>query len=529
MAAQAMNVVEQMKAERDGLDVGADIQMFSDGGWESIPKADVDRLKWWGIFLRKQSEGEPGYFMMRIRIPNGIATARQVRCIAGIVREFGRDIADITTRQQIQLRWVRIENVPAILQRLQEVGLVTLQTGMDNIRNVVGCPLAGLTPNETLDASPVVREFTSLFVHNKSFTNLPRKFNVTITGCRENCSHTETQDLALVPATQTVRGHVVSGFNILVGGKMGSGGYTVASALDVFVEPREAAEVCAAVALIFRDHGPRAARSKARLAFLLEEWGVEGFRQVLEERLERTLPRAGTDERMEGCVDHLGVTPQKQPGLNAAGLVVPAGRITAAQLSGLARLACSYGKAELRFTVSQNVIVPHIHDNDLERFLAEPLLQELPANPGPVLRRMVSCTGTDFCNLALIDTKKRALALAKALDGKIDRPLAIHWSGCPAGCGNHGAADIGLVGKKIRAGSEIIEAVDIYVGGSSGPAATRAMLLMEDVPCDSLDTVLEMLARFGAFDAIRRRLAPAAPARPQVLPAEPERRMSIAS
>lgn len=199
---KALNTIERIKAERDGLDVAADIPRFAELGWEAIPRDDIERLKWWGIFLRRQSGGGPGYFMVRIRIPNGIATAAQVRCIATIARDRKRSIVDITTRQQIQLRWIRIEDVPELLDRLGQVGLVTLQTGMDNVRNVVGCPLAGLIATELLNAAPVVRKFMALFVGRRAFTNLPRKFNVTITGCRENCTHAETQDLPLVPATK---------------------------------------------------------------------------------------------------------------------------------------------------------------------------------------------------------------------------------------------------------------------------------------------------------------------------------------
>src|SRR5437879_5758151 len=229
--------------------------------------------------------------MMRIRIPNGISSAAQLRTIGRIANRVGRGIADITTRQQIQLRWIRINDVPQILDELREVGLVTLQTGMDNIRNVVGCAVAGLTPNELFDASPVARAFTDTFVGDVAYTNLPRKFNVTITGCRENCTHAETQDVALVPATKSLGGETVSGFNVLVGGKNGSGGYRIATPLDIFVPPEEAPELCSAIALLFRDHGSREARNKVRLAFLVEEWG---------EASSTTLSRGGWGGRSSG-------------------------------------------------------------------------------------------------------------------------------------------------------------------------------------------------------------------------------------
>src|SRR3989442_3850509 len=221
-----VNKIEQIKVEKDGLDVGADIPRYAQLGFEAIEEGDLERLKWWGVFFRKHT---PGYFMMRIRIPNGITNARQLRAIAGITNQFGRGIADITTRQQMQLRWITIERVPEILEGLRAVGLVTLQTGMDNIRNVVGCPVAGLTPDELFDASPAARAFSDLFVGDRAYTNLPRKFNVAITACRENCTHAETQDIALVPATKSFDGETVQGFNALVGGTNGSGGSTIAT------------------------------------------------------------------------------------------------------------------------------------------------------------------------------------------------------------------------------------------------------------------------------------------------------------
>ncbi len=181
-----MNKIEQIKTAKDGLAIGADIPRFAELGWEAIEEEDLERLKWWGVFFRKHT---PGHFMMRIRIPNGITNAAQLRAIGSIANAAGRGIADITTRQQMQLRWLTIGDIPAILRQLDEVGLVTLQTGMDNIRNVVGCPVAGLTPGELFDASPVARAFTGIFVGNPEFTNLPRKFNVAITACRENCVH----------------------------------------------------------------------------------------------------------------------------------------------------------------------------------------------------------------------------------------------------------------------------------------------------------------------------------------------------
>ncbi len=518
-----MNRIEQIKAEKGGLEVGRDIPRYAELGVEAIEEGDLERLKWWGIFFRKHT---PGHFMMRIRIPNGITSAAQLRTIGRIANRVGRGIADITTRQQIQLRWIRINDVPQILEELREVGLVTLQTGMDNIRNVVGCAVAGLTPNELFDASPVARAFTDTLVGDVAYTNLPRKFNVTITGCRDNCTHAETQDLALVPATKSPAGETLHGFNALVGGKNGSGGYRIATPLDVFVLPGEAVELSSAIVFLFRDHGSRDARNKIRLAFLLEEWGEAKFRDALEGRLGRPLERAGVDERAPAGTDHVGVFRQKQPTLSWVGLLVPVGRITGDQLAEVARLAEGYGAGEVRLTVDQNVIVPHVPDAKLGNLTAEPLLKVLRYDPSQIMRGLVSCTGIEFCNLAVIETKSRALQIARTLEAKVHhgRPIRIHWSGCPAGCGNHTVADIGLLGTKAKVDGKAVDAVDVFVGGSSGPHATQGIRMLEGVPCDTLAQTLEGLIRHLEPDKVRRQLrmlAESTPAPPPERAARP--------
>lgn len=516
-----MNKIEQFKAEKDGLDILGEVPRFAEEGWEAISEGDRERLKWTGVFFRKQT---PGHFMMRIRIPNGISNAAQFRTIAEISRDFGKGFADITTRQQIQLRWFRIEHVPEIWERLRAVGLITLQTGMDNIRNVVGCPVAGLTLNELFDASSVVRQFTEIFVGNKAYTNLPRKFNVTITGCKENCTHAESQDIALTPATKEIAGEEVRGFNVAVGGKMGSGGYRIASPLDLFVRPEEAAALCSHITLIFRDHGFRESRTKARLAFLIDDWGVEKFREALEGRVGHPLLTAGLDAReTKKRSDHIGIFRQNQEGLNYVGLIVPVGRITTDQLLEVARLAEIYGNGQVRITPGQNLILPNVPDRKIPDLTVEPLLQELRYDPSEIVRGLVSCTGIDYCHFALIETKELALKTARYLEKKLGKtkPITIHWSGCPAGCGNHAVADIGLLGKNVKTEGKIVEAVDVFLGGSAGPDANLPIKIMEDVPRANLPQVLEGLIRFGTYEKIRRQLRTTLPQpsdRPEAMP-----------
>ena len=493
-AAGPPNKIEQIKAERDGLDVLDDVPQLASEGWRAIDESNRERLKWGGVFFRRQT---PGKFMMRVRISNGLTNAAQLHAIASIAEEFGTPILDITTRQQIQIRGFDIAQLPEIWRRLDQVDLGSLQTGMDNIRNVIGCPVAGLTPRELFDASPVVQEFTNVFLKNKAFTNLPRKFNVMISGCTEHCTHAESQDLALTPALRKENekdaGRETPGFNVAIGGKMGSGGCRIATPLDVFVTPGDGAGLSAAIVSIFRDHGPRGSRTKARLGFLLEEWGPAKFRAALEARLGRQLPPAGRDARVGHCADHLGVEKQKQAGLNYVGLAVPVGRLSPAQLHEVARLASTYGDGEVRLTTGQNLIVPNIPDERLPRFLAEPFLGELQHNPHGVLRGLVACTGIDYCHFSLIETKEIALRTAKLLAERLPagRRVSMHWSGCPAGCGNHAAADIGLLGKNIRVGDELVDAVDVFVGGRMGPNPKAGLKVLEDVPCADLPQVLE--------------------------------------
>ena len=520
-----MNKIEEYKNEKNGLDIIPEIPRFAAEGWEKITDGDKERLKWAGIFFRRQT---PGRFMMRLRVPNGFMSASQLRAISSISAEFGKGFADLTTRQQMQLRWFAIDDVPQIWERLRAVDLISLQTGMDNVRGVIGCPAAGLTPNELFDASPVVREFTELFLGNREYTNLPRKFNVTITACKEACTHAEAQDIGLTPARKNIGGAEVSGFNVAVGGKMGSGGYRIASPLNLFVTVEEAAAVCSQIVLIFRDYGGRELRTKARLAFLIEDWGVEKFRKELERRVDRPLASAGIDQRAAKHTDHVGVFRQKQAGLNYVGVAVPVGRMTSEQMLQVADLAENYGNGQIRLTVGQNLIIPNVPDRRLGELTAEPVLQELRYDPSEVMRGLVSCTGMDYCHFALIDTKGWALKTARTLETRLGKTqsLRMHWSGCPAGCGNHTAAEIGLLGKNIKLNGEVVEAADVFAGGATGCDANYPIKLMEDVPCEDLADVVSGLVKHGAFKAMREQLrkiprAEPAPAKPVVEPERP--------
>jgi ferredoxin-nitrite reductase len=492
------NAIESTKASvgGDGLRVRDDLPRLIGRGYESLTTAEKDLLKWVGIFFRKPT---PGKFMMRVRMPNGFTTARQLRAIADLSSRLGNCVLDITTRQQIQLRGFELGSIPEIWEKLRGVDLHSLQTGMDNVRNINGCALAGLTLNELFDASLVVAELDALLVGlngNAEFSNLPRKFNVTITGCAQNCTHDESQDVALVPAIRRDR----VGFNVLVGGKMGSGGFTIASPLDVFVWIPKSAQLVAALVSIFRDHGPRDARSKCRFAFLIQEWGLPRLREELARRVDHYLEPAGRDVRSQYHSDHLGITPQKQPGYRSVGLCVPMGRLSAEQMEEMAHLAEEYGNGEIRLTTGQNAILANVPDERLDALLEEDLLTELSPAPSRFRRRMVACTGTDYCNLAQIETKGEAAQLSRRLEEKLGttgRAVSLHWSGCPAGCGNHQAADIGFRGFKSRIDGKMIDAVAIYTGGCTGPSAVAGEEIMACVPLDERlpDVVAKLIQR----------------------------------
>ena len=496
------NQFERLKSEKDGLAVKAELEAFARMGWENIPEDDRDhRLKWLGIFFRKRT---PGQFMLRLRLPNGILTSGQMRMLGAIIHPYGEQgVADLTTRQNLQLRGIPIEEMPQILGYLKEVGLTSIQSGMDNVRNITGSPLAGIDPDELIDVRGLTRKVQDMITNNgegnPSFSNLPRKFNIAICGCRDNSVHAEINDLAFVPAFKNGR----LGFNVLVGGFFSARRCAEAIGLDVWVDPRDVVPLCEAVLLVYRDHGLRANRQKARLMWLIDEWGLEKFRAAVERQTGHPLLRAAEkDEVVWHKRDLLGVHAQKQPGLNFVGLHVPVGRLNALEMMELARLAEVYGSGELRLTVEQNVLIPNVPDSRVAPLLKEPLLKKFSPNPGPLQRGLVSCTGNQFCNFALIETKNRAVALMEELEAELEIPqtVRIHWTGCPNSCGQPQVADIGLMGTTARKDGRVVEAVDIYMGGEVGKDAKLGECVRKGIPCEDLKPVLVelLIEHFGA-------------------------------
>ncbi|MPZ98668.1 MAG: ferredoxin--nitrite reductase [Dehalococcoidia bacterium] len=492
----AMNKVEAMKTAKDGLDVWPDLVRYAAERTPvtDIPEDDLQRMKWYGVFHRSQ---RPGTFMMRLRITGGRLTTAQTLAIADVASEFGHGSADITSRQNIQLRDLSLYDIPTVIERLGAAGVQTLQTGLDNVRNYIGCPLAGIDGGELLDTTPLLEAIGEAHLLVREFSNLPRKLNISLAGCREDCGHAQTQDLGFVPATLDVGGREVAGFNVLVGGALGGTSPRLATPLDVFVAPSEVVDVFTALLRVYRDHGPREKRSQARLKWLLDEWGESRLRDAVEAEVGRPLAHAGRDERTHVAGDHLGVHPQRQPGLSYVGLHVPVGRISAAQLAELAHLAERHGGSEVRLTVDQNVVIPHVADDALDGLLAEPLLDALRPDPGVLWRNLVVCTGNDYCHYSLIDTKNRALDVVAELESRgVDAPpgTRIHMSGCVHACGKHHIADIGLQGANVRIDGRVEEAVDVFAGGRLGAQGQLAERVADKVPmacmADTLETLL---------------------------------------
>ena len=503
-----LNKVEKVKAAKDGLDVKNELEHFAKIGWEAVDKADLEtRLKWLGIFYRPVT---PGEFMIRMRVPNGVVTSEQMKVLATGIERYGDDgTADITTRQNIQLRGVHLEDVPELFEKFKAVGLTSIQSGMDNVRNLTGSPVTGIDPDELIDTRQMNQKVQDMITNNGegnyAFTNLPRKFNIAIEGARDNSIHAELNDLAYIPAYKDG----VLGFNVLVGGYLSAQRCAESIPLGVWIpaNDNDVVELSHAVLTVYTQNGTaeglRASRPKARMMWLIEKWGVEKFRNEIEKELGKSLaPAAEKDEITQDKKDHLGIHPQKQSGYSYVGLHVPMGRLDAESMFELARLAEVYGNGEIRLTVEQNAIIPYIENENVETFLTEPLLEKFTTNPNTLSRSVISCTGARYCNFAIIETKQRAWQLAQELDAELDIPnrVRLHWTGCPNSCGQPQAGDIGLMGTKVRKDGKAVEGARIFSGGKVGKGAELGTVINQGVAIEDLKTTLRSLL-IEEFDA----------------------------
>ncbi|QDZ18662.1 ferredoxin-nitrite reductase [Chloropicon primus] len=475
---------------------------------------DIDiRLKWFGLFHRRKQQY--GKFMMRLKLPNGIVTSEQLRVLAEITDEAGEGgCGDITTRQNFQLRGITLQAVPDIFERLEACGLTTIQSGMDNVRNAVGSPIAGVDPMEIVNTIPVCNDLTEYVIDfgkmNERIANLPRKWNVCVVGSHDLYEHPHINDLAYMPAEKDGR----FGYNLLVGGFFSATKCEEAISMDAWVPEEHVIHTCDAILTTFRDFGARSGRQKCRMMWLIKDMGLENFRDEVANRMPGgRLETEGKDlvDTSHKRRDYHGVHKQKQEGLNYVGLNVPAGRIQAKDMFEIARLAEEYGSGETRLTVEQNYIIPNVPDDKVEALLQEPLLTTgegfataFRPNPGRLVKDLVSCTGNQFCALALIETKATGKALAEALEATMDftRDVRMHWTGCPNTCGQVQVADIGFLGcqtKNPTGEKGNVDGVKIFLGGNIGHDAALGKEVAKVACSELLPYVQDLLVeKFGA-------------------------------
>lgn len=490
------NKAERIKREKDGLDVWADIERYAQTGFQTIDPDDLDRFKWYGIYTQRPAE--EGFFMMRIRIPNGVLSSEQLETIGWLSQTYARSTGDITTRQDIQFHYIRIEDVPHIINELAKVGLSTQEACGDVVRNVVGSPLAGVDPEELIDALPLVNEVSQLFLNNRAFSNLPRKFKISIAGSTQYQEQHEINDVGLI-AIRNERGEV--GFDFWVGGGLGAIPH-LGKRLGAFVRPEEVSEVITRTIEIFRDHGNRENRKKARLKFLIAKWGAERFRTELEARLGRQLADSGEVEIPETPqYKYLGVGVQKNTDANGQplhyiGTAVLRGRISGEQLVRVAGLARLYAGGRVRLTNSQNLIVLDVPELNVELLSAELATLDLQVDASTFRKGTVSCTGREFCKLAVVETKERAAEIVRYLEENLPDfrdDLRISVTGCVNSCAQYQIADIGLVGVKGQENGEEVDFFQIHLGGHTGRHARFGRKLSKRIRVAEAASYIERL------------------------------------
>jgi ferredoxin-nitrite reductase len=509
---QRLNKVEKFKLERHPLEVReAILNTYSKKGIESMSEVpgEVERLKWVGIYPQNQGGNA---FMIRIKVPGGVLSSEQAQVIGQIAIDFangpipnphfGNNFLDLTTRQDVQMHWIKMEDVPEIWRRLEEVGMTTVQACGDSARNVLCCPVSGLGREEIINAYPVAQAISDYFTGNREYANLPRKFKMSVTGCVEDCAQAEINDIGLLPARYE-EGTV--GFNVRVGGGL-SDGPRMASDIDVFVRPEEVVEVTRGIAQVFGELGDRENRWTCRMRYLVQELGPEGFREELEQRTSFELTPAGEDLTKHYRGDHVGVHPQKEDGHYYVGLNVPVGRMSGEQFIEAGRLAGYYG-GEIRLATDQNFIITGVCEERLGDLLTEPLLERYSPTPKAFERGVVACTGSEFCRFGIVETKIRAVEWAREMDERVgdgigQEAIRMHFSGCSASCAQPQIADIGFRGETAKTEDALVEGVDIGLGGSLGHDAAFIDWVEGAKPADDVPDAL--VAVFEKFKEERR-------------------------
>jgi sulfite reductase (ferredoxin) len=474
--------VERLKREKNPWEALDELRTYAKQGIEAVPPEWIGTyLRWWGVYTQGDGFGVLGgskgegksvpYLMLRIRLTNGILSSNQLRTIARVSEQYARGISDITVRQNIQLHWIRVEDLPDVLDELWSAGLTTMGSCGDDTRNVTGCPLAGIDGHELIDASPLALEITEQLVGNADFYNLPRKFKISISGCGVWCAYPEINDVAITAVRRPGGG---IGFSLRIGGGLSNEPH-LAVRIPVVLRWNDVIPAIRAVAEIFREADVlREHRDKARLKylFLRHGWTAESFLEQIEARLGYELERAPEENVPPGIFrDHVGVHPQKQPGYSYAGVSVLRGRLRAEQLAAVAELADRYGNGEVRTTNMQNLLVPHVHDDDVAELVTSLAHYDLPVSASSFARGAVACTGMEFCKLAITETKSFTRWLVEELEERLpgfDEQVRLNVTGCPNSCGQHWIADIGIEGKKLRVDGRMVDAYYFCVGGGVG-------------------------------------------------------------
>src|SRR5450755_2650732 len=493
----------------EGLD---EIRRFAREGFGSIPPEWIGTyFRWWGVYTQGDGAGVTGgtggvgkalqRFMVRIRIPNGMMTSHQLRAIANLTRQHANGIADLTVRQNIQLHWVTIESLPEVLDGLWQVGLNTTGACGDVVRNVTGCPVAGVDADEIIDASPLVLEASQLLAGNADFYNLPRKFKISITGCRVWCPYPEINDVGLTALARVDGGKSEVGFSLRVAGGLSTEPY-LGARLNAFVRWNQVLPVIKGIAELFRDSDVlREHRERARLKFLFlrHGWTADRFLGELQDRIGFQLDLAVEEHAPDDVYrDHVGIHPQKQAGLSYVGAVALRGRITADQMQAAADLAERFAGGELRATNMQNLLVVNVPVLN-----ADPLAKELDAiglkvGGSASWRGTVACSGTEFCKLAITETKSFSRWLVEELEERLpgfDQHLKLHVTGCPNSCGQHWIADIGIDGKKMKVDGQFVDAYYFCVGGALGLHQGTARPVGYRCPATEVPDAIERLLK----------------------------------
>jgi sulfite reductase (ferredoxin) len=483
--------VERLKREKNAWEHFAEIREFARKGYDSIPPEwKSTYFRSWGVYTQGDGAGVIGgsggegkstpYFMVRIRVPNGLLSREQVRAVADITERHARGVVDITVRQNFQLHWVTIESLPDVLETLWRIGLTTTGACGDVARNVTGCPVAGLDAEEIVDASPLALAIDRELGGVAEFYNLPRKFKISVTGCKSWCSYPEINDVAFTAVKRKRHAGEEIGFSLRVGGGLSTDPH-LAVRLNAFVRQEQVVRVARGVAEIFRaSESLRQSREKARLKFLFlqQGWTADSFLDALQQQIGFALdPAEPEDIPSEVHRDHVGIHAQKQEGLAYVGACVLRGRITPQQFRTAADLADRYADGHLRTTTMQNLLIVNVPRRDAAAVARELEVAALPVQASVFARGTVACTGSEFCKLALTETKGFARWLTRELEERLpdfQEHLRLNITGCPNSCGQHWIADIGIEGKKTKINGRMVDAYYFCVGGSVGQFASIA-------------------------------------------------------